>query len=121
MATNLPAGEYTVTVTDANNCTQIETIIVDQTTNTENLNESFHLIVSPNPNSGIFTVDLEFQNLVNWELKVTNSLGQLMQQKIAPGNGTATSKLDFDLPRGVYWVSLFVNRKVIGNEVVFVE
>lgn len=120
-AMDLPAGDYTVTVTDVKGCSQIETIPVDQITNTKNLISSNHLIVRPNPNNGSFKVDLTFQNSANWEVKITNALGQLVEGKTAPENGSRTSKIDFELTRGVYWVSLFVDGKLIEKKTVVVE
>ena len=118
---NLSAGEYTVTVTDADNCIRIETILVDQIVNTNNLNEYTKFFISPNPNNGLFTVDLSFQNSVNWEVKITNSLGQITRKEIAPGRSSDNSKLDFQLSNGIYWVTLLVDGKVVGSETVVVE
>lgn len=119
--TSLSAGDYMVTVTDENSCTEVVMITVDQLTNVQSLHESVRLAVSPNPNNGIFTVDFAFENTMNWQLKVTNSLGQIMKEIVAPSGGTTDSKLEFELTNGVYWISLLVDGKVVGNETIVVE
>ena len=119
--TNLSAGDYTVGITDANFCFISETITVDQLTNTQDLNDSVRFLISPNPNNGIFTIDFGFSNPQNWDLQLANSLGQVIRKVTAPIGGTAFSKLEVDLPNGVYWISLSVDGKIIRYETVVVE
>ena len=73
------------------------------------------------PSDGIFTIDFGFNNPQNWDLQLANNLGQVIRKVTAPIGGTASSKLEVDLPNGVYWISLSVDGKILKYETVLVE
>ena len=59
-ATNLPAGAYVVTVTDANGCSNNTTVTQDVSacTGIATLSNDASINVYPNPNNGLFVIEL---------------------------------------------------------------
>ncbi len=76
---NALAGDYTITITDANGCMYNETF---NTTTTSVLSTNFvaNFSVFPNPSNGNFNVSATLQKSKNTQLIIRNALGQLMQQ-----------------------------------------
>ncbi len=117
---SLGQGNYSVTITDANNCTVIETATVDQGTSIENLKEDISFMVSPNPNLGKFKVQFDLKNKSDWEIKVFNYLGQNIRSKNSALGGSAREEIDFELDKGYYNIILLVDGKIIKVESVIV-
>jgi hypothetical protein len=53
----LTAGSYTATITDANGCTTQITVVINSTVGISE-NTIANILIYPNPNGGIFTIDL---------------------------------------------------------------
>ncbi len=75
---HLGEGQFTVTVTDANGCTNTETI--DLTVGIETPEFFTNFNVSPNPSNGKFTIDLQFEVAQTATIQVLNTLRQVMYQ-----------------------------------------
>jgi len=118
---SLNQGMYTVTVTDANNCTTIETITIEQATGIEKLKNDISFTLSPNPNLGKFKVQFDLKDKVNWQIKIFNSLGQNIQSKKSNLEGSFREEIDFELGIGYYNVILIVEGKIIKIESVIVQ
>jgi hypothetical protein len=81
VATNLSgtAGSgtnYTVTITDANNCSAVFTFSVDCVTGIANLTNNSGLSIYPNPNNGQFIIE----SLYPVQYKIYNALGQMIEE-----------------------------------------
>lgn len=101
-ATNLAAGSYTVTITDAIGCTTTDSTDLFLT-NLGDLAGISHFDVYPNPNTGIFHVELELIDRSDITLSVYDSKGQKLYGKVE------LSKLSFEkeirlqnLSQGIY-------------------
>ncbi len=116
----LSFGDYTVTVTDANGCTQVQTITVEQITHTHDFNKQFYFQVSPNPNDGIFKASISFPNQEVWQVNITNSLGQLVRMVQSSSQSTPREQLHFILEPGLYQIALLVEGKIVQSEIVIV-
>lgn len=106
---NLAAGNYTLTVTDANGCTatQVVTVADGAVAISETISEAV-FNVFPNPNNGKFTIMAN--NLPNEEclIEVRNVIGQLIYSETLSEN-TVTFNKEISLSnkeRGVYFIGL---------------
>ena len=101
----LPSGDYTVTVTDANGCTETleVSIIVDDVTD---LSRDIKFSVFPNPAYAAFTVEIENELRGNLQISLYNVVGQLLRtQSVIKDEELLQYRItDLDLPAGTYQV-----------------
>ncbi len=76
---NLSAGTYVITVTDANGCstTAIASLLFTGIVDAGNFTQSF--VAMPNPSNGNFTVKIELNTTQETQLQISNVLGQVLQ------------------------------------------
>jgi len=99
--TGLTGGTYTVTVTDANGCTNTADVVVSSQVGISD-NFSMNWSVYPNPTEGLFTIT--FDNNLNGVVNVLDVSGRVIHST------TATSGQNFIIDEaGVYMVVLTVN------------
>ncbi|MES2555365.1 MAG: T9SS type A sorting domain-containing protein [Bacteroidota bacterium] len=107
------SGEYSVTVTNAFGCEDSDTIQVEFTNSVVDLGNGTSLVLYPNPNNGLFNVQIE--NLVTNDLlmEIVDQTGRTIQtQLVAAVNGSHTQAFDVSqLQTGVYTVRLTSNGK----------
>lgn len=103
---NLSADIYTVTITDANGCTLIETVTVDQNTAVTDIEhlEAFELY--PNPSDGQFTILVEFETSETATLAIYNVLGQEIFSKEISGQSVSTPVEMKEQASGIYFAEL---------------
>ncbi len=80
IATGLAPGNYTVMVTDANNCTTSDSVLVDQFTNIINLEYLANFDIYPNPSDGEFVIDVKFDITQEADISIFSTLGQRIWQ-----------------------------------------
>lgn len=98
---------YTVTGTDVNGCENTTTITqdVDVCTGITIINNPYPISVYPNPNIGVFTIELATQAKV----EVVNVIGQtLLSQTIDIGKTSLEIKNQAD---GIYFVKIITNNR----------
>ena len=108
-AVSLPNGTYSVVVTDANGCSSVASVVVDQSPisgvgiEEPALSEMINLY--PNPTSDVVFVGYEFSSEQNLEINVVNGLGQVVMSTTEANALTGKVRLDVaDLANGVYYV-----------------
>jgi len=85
----------------------------------ENSNKSLDFSVSPNPNSGLFNLEISNRVKTTYNLNVRNLLGQQVYTENITVNGTITKQMDLThLEKGVYVVSLENGAEKILKKVV---
>jgi hypothetical protein len=102
---NLPAGVYTVTITDANNCSQVLTR--DLILETGDLGFNTNWNVFPNPTSGQVSISVE--ELGDWEgsLDLMDMMGRTLFSEMVKTNGVWIKELNLmDINPGVYFIRL---------------
>ena len=109
-ATNLCAGLYKVKLLDNNLCALNRAVYVQNTVGIKSADNNSVISISPNPsNTGIFTINIENNELDNIHFNLYNSLGELLlQQKII------SKKQNIDLSKyaqGVYYLHIANNNK----------
>ncbi|MCC6723030.1 MAG: T9SS type A sorting domain-containing protein [Saprospiraceae bacterium] len=118
-ATDLPTGTYTVTVTDANGCTDDATLEV--LSSTSNLPELASLHIAPNPTNGFFFVDLAFFAPQQLDLSLLDVNGRLLEHV---NDFAAERAFRFDLsnrPSGVYWLRMQVGSGLVTKRIVLAK
>ncbi len=105
-ATGLTAGNYCVTVTDANNCTnnQCINIVISSAASLSATNDQFK--VFPNPTSGEVIIQLERANSSTATIRIINVLGQsIFNQTSSSKSLQMTTNLN-QQASGIYWVQV---------------
>lgn len=102
-------GNYSLDVTDANGCTASETATVAGYVSIEEFNTTSNINVYPNPNNGLFT--LEVNGVDRFNVIVRNTIGQVVINKTV---STKTSTVDLStFGKGVYFLT--VNNGQVQN------
>ena len=105
---NLANGSYTVTVTDANGCTnKAKNSIALGIQMADNV---FSAELFPNPNNGSFHLYLTMNENTMVQISVCNILGEQTEQRKINASAQITHQLEFEnYTQGIYFVSIFQN------------
>ena len=115
---------YSVTVTDANGCTDVASVVVMTVylTNTENISSLSNLFLAPNPTHDATNLKLTFDKAVDVEVSIVDALGRVLQTR---NRSNATNvDYDFDLsdyPGGVYFVRISADNQVMAKRIVLMK
>jgi len=110
----LPAGDYTVEITDGNGCIFSDTYTVDNLVDVEDIEGLTALTVSPNPNAGFFQVALEMEQNATVQLSVFNAIGQEVYRTSDQNFTNHTYQIDLtDQAKGTYWIRLKIDGAVV--------
>ena len=96
----LSAGDYTVTVTDANGCEHVSTFVVEIVNAISIADELSPIKIYPNPSSGLLNVNSE---IIGFDMTIVDLFGKVVYQK---NNLSKTESINLDLLDGVYFVKL---------------
>ena len=116
--TNVPLGTYTVTVSDP--CTAPKTasatILVSSTVDPASI-QSF--VISPNPTSGILTLNLELATAAEVRIEVLNTLGQTLQSLNVGKLSNLSQNVDLgNMAQGSYFLRVTVDGETAIRRVV---
>lgn len=109
---------YTVKGTDVNGCENLAAVTqsVSECTDLETLMEEGQLKIYPNPNNGVFTVQMGKKG--NYTIDIFNVLGEL----VAKDKITNTSvSINLDGRKGIYVYSIWNEKKRVANGKLIVE
>lgn len=88
----------------------IDDLLILGNSGTVGLNEepnSLDISISPNPNQGQFLLNVSALKGSSYQLKIRNSLGQLVYEEFVQVSGTLAKKLDIEsADAGLYFISL---------------
>jgi hypothetical protein len=114
-AVGLAQGNYSVTVTDANNCNSNISVYVDCTIGiTEYVEPSIH--VFPNPTNGLLNIELINFNTNHVLLNIFNDNGQLILQKQISGINESIDMGAY--PAGIYNVIVNNGTSVMSTRII---
>ncbi len=112
-------GDYTVMVTNPCGSTLSNLLTVTGVgINVNNLDN--YVTISPNPNNGVFTINIKSIAKENYTLSITNVLGQLVYTESLSNNSAEYIK-QFDLAKngkGVYFIGLKNNTNQLQKKIV---
>ncbi len=107
---NLPAGTYTVTITDQTGCVRISSVILSSPSSIAQVTDIALIKVYPNPAHDVCNIQLELNKAQSLEIKMYNNIGQQVWAKSLSGFKQGTETVDVSrLAAGVYMVQIQVN------------
>jgi PKD repeat protein len=72
------------------------------------------LIVSPNPNDGIFDVNINVPDATDLSLQIINTMGETVKEEALPAGKSFTRSYDLSgLASGMYYVKLIIDQKTV--------
>lgn len=103
------SGAYYLAVEDSNGCRKTsDTLSIDLTNIKDNDGQKQVLTVSPNPNEGLFTINVNPRSKGQSHLEIVNPLGKVLYDKKITGH--FNEQLDFrEMSDGVYLIKLKEN------------
>jgi hypothetical protein len=117
---NLAAGTYTCYVKDANGCVNSVVITVDEVANLDEFDfQLFNLY--PNPNNGIFELEVDGLKEDKLLCKLFNLQGQLVSEfnlEVVNGKVNKTIEMSKKLASGTYYLGLYENDKALIKQFV---
>ncbi|MDA9773611.1 T9SS type A sorting domain-containing protein [Saprospiraceae bacterium] len=115
---NLSAGDYTVTITDANDCLFMETFVVDQLNRTDNLDKERFFSIVPNPSNGLAYVEL-YDLSSSWNLMIYNAIGERILFTNSELRKNSSDRILIEgLGSGIYLIVLEQNGKLTTKELI---
>ena len=90
------------------------------TTSNINMPESENITIYPNPNKGIFTININNElstfNFINFQLNITDLTGKIVYLKNETGNNI---KINIsDKPNGIYVLKIIYDNKIISRKII---
>ncbi|MFN8278029.1 MAG: PKD domain-containing protein [Chitinophagales bacterium] len=106
-ATGLPAGNFSVTVTDQNGCTATAATAVSYHEGIGNVDQRILLEAYPNPADEWVTINFESNTYASTAIKVSNMQGQLIADRHLGIIEKAKTTFDISVwPSGVYMITI---------------
>ncbi|TNE63250.1 MAG: T9SS type A sorting domain-containing protein [Bacteroidetes bacterium] len=116
---NIPAGDYLVTITDPTGCVDPVVLGFSLTTGVEDPASVKALTVSPNPTNGQALLNLELESAAEVRLELSNMLGQVVQSFNAGQVSNLNQTLDLSqLASGTYLLRLTIDQDIALRRVV---
>ncbi len=112
-AIDLCPGMYKITLADSNNCISYRTLFIHNTLGFEDSNSNSGINIYPNPiNNGI--INIKFDKPIDelWNVKLYNSLGELLKEKTIKDILGSNDLFDIsDYAAGIYYLRMYNSSK----------
>ncbi|GAI24168.1 unnamed protein product, partial [marine sediment metagenome] len=113
-------GWYSVTVTDANDCSAIDSIYIDELVDVSDLvEENPQINIYPNPSPGNFVLEFIVSEHQNIRLQIFNTIGQVVYYKdIMPLTGKYHQHINLNnCAKGIYNLQLISDTYIINKRI----
>ena len=115
---DLIGGSYTVTVNDANGCSDTLTVFV-QVSGTSELPGMQQLSIRPNPTNGLLLLDVQFDQTLQVQSELVNLLGQAVWKTEQAPTQSIHEWIDLSTqPSGIYLLRIVANGAVLTKKVI---
>ena len=106
--TDVPAGDYVVTVTDAQGCSDQLEVRINFLVSTEEVIPAFGTVTAaPNPTTGELRLNIELLQQEDLEISLINQFGQELERRAYGRQDLVRDQLDLSRqPAGVYFVRM---------------
>jgi hypothetical protein len=113
-ATNLPSGDHSCTVTDANGCeTTVSVTILPGVSATDELPGLRSLVLAPNPNDGRFELRMELENALDLQVELMDVAGRILTKNSLGKQRSGSWSFDItSSPSGVYFCRILAGGKM---------
>lgn len=113
---DLPAGSYSVTVTDINGCTAMATVMIGTILNTDFLDKNLRLTISPNPFSDQLDLSFDLVQTNHLSFSIINANGKIVQelltdQSLSSGSHEYSFKMD-SWAAGIYFLKVEMSSEI---------
>jgi Secretion system C-terminal sorting domain len=116
---DLAVGTYTVTVTDADGCSDVLQVFVGESVATGDIEGLTALVLQPNPTTGTAQIQASFDKAVDVQVQVLNLLGQHIWEMNASRTTDLSETLDLTtMPDGLYLVRLTVDGQTATRKLI---
>lgn len=117
--TGLGAGTYTLTLSDANGCTDTFSTVIDYRVGTDEIASISDLNIFPNPSNGQFNVSIELDGFHEVFIEIVNTLGQVIY-RTSPESITARQYIMNleDVPSGLYQIKIRVDEESLTRTIM---
>lgn len=107
--TNVPAGTYSVTITDAQGCTDFVTVTVGFSVSNREFDTDLGTIaVAPNPTSGSLELFIDLTEAKELSVQLFNQLGQSIETRVLGNQLSVRERFELtDQPAGMYFIRVF--------------
>ncbi len=114
------SGWYSVTVTDTNGCSAMDSIYIDELVNMGDIAEKNpQITIYPNPSPGNFVLEFIVSEHQNIKLQIFNTIGQLVYYKnIMPSIGKYHQHINLNnCAKGIYNLQLISDTYIINKRI----
>ena len=111
--TNLSSGVYTITVTDAQDCTTDTSVVIGKELAIINTGFIELLNLYPNPSKHIVNLEIALKNIADIKITVYNTLGQQLYINKTNNILNKTESIDINhFTNGVYYLELEIKQQI---------
>ncbi|MBL4657855.1 MAG: T9SS type A sorting domain-containing protein, partial [Flavobacteriales bacterium] len=118
-ATGLPMGPYSCSVTDANGCTDSNSVTVSESVGIAPIDVSMQMDVYPNPTNGLVILSIASGIPSDFNVQVQNLIGEVLMIKTYTATSSVNEKLNLgELPNGVYLIRVDSDQGTANKRIV---
>jgi hypothetical protein len=118
-ATGLVGGTYSVTATDQNGCSAIQTVVVNSTVGIDYNSNLASVEIFPNPVQKVLNINVQCKLNDNIAIELTNLNGQIVKTLRFEDVQSKEISMNLEtLPSGFYYVSVKTNNGQVVSKVI---